>query len=336
MTADLIIGDVRDALDLLPESSVDFVLTSSPFFSLRSYLPSDHKSKFQEIGTEATPGAFIDTLLDVTEKLARVLAPHGSLAWELGDTYARSGGVGGDVGALPKSLCLIPESYRWSLVYGRNPFNGRETPRWRVRNNVRWFRPNPPVGALGDKFRLATSDMVIACKSGQRWFDLDAVRHTHIDPRPDGRSVTATVAGKPRQKVAISANPVGAPPLDTWIISTQPYSGSHYATWPEELCVKPILSMCPERVCRECGEPSRRAMVGWTDCGHDSWRPGVVLDPFAGSGTTLQVATRLGRDAIGIDLDERNHTLIHTRVGMFMGKITNLLTTEQKSATIGS
>jgi DNA modification methylase len=61
--------------------------------------------------------------------------------------------------------------------------------------------------------------------------------------------------------------------------------------------------------------------IGWTDCGHNDWRPGVVLDPFAGSGTTLQVATRLSRDAIGIDLDARNETLIRTRVGLFMGDV---------------
>jgi DNA modification methylase len=53
--------------------------------------------------------------------------------------------------------------------------------------------------------------------------------------------------------------------------------------------------------------------VGWSDCGHDSYRSGVVLDPFAGSGTTLAVADLHGRDAIGIDLDPANTALHEAR-----------------------
>lgn len=56
----------------------------------------------------------------------------------------------------------------------------------------------------------------------------------------------------------------------------------------------------------------------WTDCGHNAWRNGIVMDPFAGSGTTLAAAVGLGRDAIGIDLDERNVHLARERVGMFL------------------
>jgi hypothetical protein len=55
--------------------------------------------------------------------------------------------------------------------------------------------------------------------------------------------------------------------------------------------------------------------LGWTDCGHNNWRTGIELDPFAGSGTTLAVATGHGRDAIGIDLDSRNLELARDRVG---------------------
>jgi len=390
VTARYIVADVFDGLRSLPDNSVDLVFTSPPFLALRSYLPADHPDKAREIGSEPTPAAFIDTLLDVTEELARVLAPHGSLCVELGDTYAASGqsrfadnrgnpagmrdttfsgantvSGGGPGWPLDKSLCLIPESYRLALAYGRNPFNGRETEPWRLRNVVRWHRPNPPVGALGDKFRPSTSDVAVACKSAKRYFDLDAVRTPVKDHSAFPR--TGQTAPNGRQSTMPPYDPetsAGAPPLDTWVIPTEPYKGSHYATFPSDLVVKPVAAMCPERVCVVCGAPSRRIVgeadyvpsatyrggssfaeservgegvnqwvgengarasvvrqaptLGWTDCGHDSWRRGVVLDPFAGSGTTLAVATGHGRDAIGIDIDSRNADLALERVGMFL------------------
>jgi hypothetical protein len=58
--------------------------------------------------------------------------------------------------------------------------------------------------------------------------------------------------------------------------------------------------------------------LGWTDCGHDKYRRGIVLDPFVGSGTTLMAASELGRDSIGIDLDSRNLELARQRCGMFL------------------
>lgn len=401
MTARFMVGDSLDVLRSMPDGSVDLVLTSPPFLALRSYLPADHPDKAKEIGSEATPGEFLDVLLDHVVEWRRVLAPHGSICVELGDTYSGSGGAGGDYGPdgmrggqnkftgtaladrknkvlradgnrlqqgpgwpLAKSLCLIPELFRVALVYGFNPLTGRQTERWRARNVVRWCRPNPPVGALGDKFRPGTSDMVVACTSNNRFFDLDAVREPaspNTNPRtPKGVAQRdndcKTAPDGNRDTLAIQHLHATAPPLDWWKISTEPYKGSHYATWPTELLVRPILAMCPSRVCTTCGEPARRIVdaqgtgqnlrkpgspdddakqrgavsstavpdisgrvtVGWTDCGHDTWRAGVVLDPFAGSGTTLAVAVGHGRDAIGIDLDERNADLARQRVGMFL------------------
>src|SRR5690606_18844990 len=183
VTARFIVADVFDGLATLEDGSVDLVVTSPPFGWVRSYLPADHPDKAKEIGHEATPAEYIDTLLRVTAELPRVLAPHGSICVELGDTYAGSGGAGGDylpgglrdgqepfVGSskyarssgwpLAKSKILIPELYRVALAYGINPLTGQESPagRWRIRNVVTWCKPNPPVGALGDKWRPATSD----------------------------------------------------------------------------------------------------------------------------------------------------------------------------------
>lgn len=49
---------------------------------------------------------------------------------------------------------------------------------------------------------------------------------------------------------------------------------------------------------------AKRRSCGWSDCGCAApFIPGVVLDPFMGTGTTLDVANQMGRSAIGVDLD---------------------------------
>ena len=409
-SATLHIGDVRDVMATMADGSVDLILTSPPFLALRSYLPADHPDKAKEIGSEPTPAAFLDTLLELTAEWGRLITPHGSIAVELGDTYSGSGGSGGDYGEgglregqskfdgsarvnrggrggrasmvekatgghhmggkgwpLDKSACLIPQLYAIALSYGISPLTGEPSPagRWRVRNVVAWCRPNPPVGALGDKFRPATSYMTIATKARDRWFDLDAVRAVNNPERAAERNFHRpanqhTLFDDTDPSSFGSQNPAGAPPLDWWKVSTEAYPGSHYATWPRKLLDRPIQTMCPREVCTTCGEPRRRLTetqrtkdgqpipvedlairrgdqtgrtansggnwryatertdLGWTDCGHGTFRPGIVLDPFAGSGTTLAVATGHSRDAIGIDIDERNEHLVRERVGMFL------------------
>ncbi len=331
MTARFLVGDVFEQLATLEDGSVDLVLSSPPFLALRSYLPADHVDKGKEIGSESTPGEFLDTILDVVEECARVMTPHGSLVFEFGDTYHGARGYGSEYGnegaygersaerwrearvdksfakkddpdwPMSKSLCMIPESFAWALAYGRNPFTGRETEPWRVRNFCPWVRPNPPVGALGDKFRPGTSYLTVACKARDRWFDLDAVRVPYAENTiNNGKVMREGIAGNgpkskhdngghlPERKLTHA----GAPPLDWFNIPTQPYAGSHYATWPSKLVLPFVMSMCPPG--------------------------GTVLDPFAGSGTTLAVATGCGRNAIGIDLDSRNLELARARIGMFL------------------
>jgi hypothetical protein len=431
VTLSYVIADTRAHTATLADASVDLVFTSPPFLALRSYLPPDHPDKALEIGSEPNPAAFLDVLLELAAGWRRVLAPHGTLAVELGDTYSGSGGAGGDYAEgglrdgqpkfrqgtprwdgrpdgqvrtttsdpvdyptrsregwpLPKSLACIPDLFKVALVYGVNPLTGCPSPagRWRVRNDITWLRRNPPPGALGDKWRPASSRIITACTGGSRWFDLDAVRvpysegsHPRTAQGVDRKANTTKQApdGNRSNLDTIADIGEGAPPND-WhddadlasgviILSSQPYSGSHYATFPSVLPRKIIECMCPRRVCRVCGVPSERVTeaseeyaehlgkswadktdgrpkasgtdrnshaaqpagahitsaervtVGWTDCGHDDWRPGLVFDPFAGTGTTLAAAVDVGRDALGVDLDERNAELALERCGMFL------------------
>jgi len=74
-----------------------------------------------------------------------------------------------------------------------------------------------------------------------------------------------------------------------WAIPTKPFTGAHFAVYPEELCVTPIQAGCP--------------------------KGGIVLDPFLGSGTTAVVARKLGRKYIGIELNQKYITLAEKRLG---------------------
>ncbi len=54
--------------------------------------------------------------------------------------------------------------------------------------------------------------------------------------------------------------------------------------------------------------------LGWSDCGHDDYRPGVVFDPFAGSGTTGVAALRNHREFVGIELNPEYAKMAETRI----------------------
>ena len=122
-----------------------------------------------------------------------------------------------------------------------------------------------------------------------------------------------------------------------WKIPTQPFPEAHFAVYPEELVATPIKAGCPKEVCKKCGKarhPIFKAMqkqhsigatsgaylterdfkgdntvvntskkTGYTKCKCKAgFRPGIVLDPFMGAGTTAVVARQLHRDYLGIEL----------------------------------
>jgi site-specific DNA-methyltransferase (adenine-specific) len=114
---------------------------------------------------------------------------------------------------------------------------------------------------------------------------------------------------------------------DVWHLPTGRRRGSHFATFPDSLACRPILATAPRRVCMKCDRPWRRSRRAvrflegvpqarpFVPCGCDApTRPGLVLDPFVGSGTTCKVAAELGRDWLGIELSAEFAELARQRV----------------------
>lgn len=318
MNARYIVGDVLEVLEVLEPGSVDCIVTSPPYLKQRRY--GDGAS---EIGQEATPADFLDALLDVMDACYRVLADDGTFWVNLGDKHAGSGGAGGDynegglragqprygaVRAAPgwpanQSVCWLPELFGASLSYGRNLLNGTDHQQWITRPGAVWWKPRPMPGSSGRKFKTATELIVYGGKRQEHYWNITPLLEPLADA-PGNKYVRRMVDADREMRVQgdTTANAFtadydptesdGKVPHNVWVIDTVQYPGAHFAVFPPELVVKPITVGC---------------------------RPGgTVLDPFAGSGTTLAVATGHGLDCIGIDLYDANADLARERVGMFL------------------
>jgi len=77
----------------LPNQSVQCVITSPPYWALRSYLDADDPNKRHELGSEPTPAAYVANIVRVMRECWRVLRDDGTLWLNLGDSYARDGGA---------------------------------------------------------------------------------------------------------------------------------------------------------------------------------------------------------------------------------------------------
>jgi SAM-dependent methyltransferase len=348
-----------DALRLpLADDSVDLIVTSPPYFALRSYRDDDEHYDGQ-IGSEATPQEFLEALWAATAEMVRVVKPSGSIFVNLGDKYAGSGGhnnagVGGtgrgpstytkaSGHARPKSLMGLPES---------------TTDRVR-RSHEQWFH-----------FTLEP-----------HYFSaIDEIREPHSDSAPTLYSQPSTRRGLGKDDGDLNnwgkekweprpPNPLGKLPGSVWSIPSEPLQVpdhlgvDHFAAFPQEWPRRLILGWCPAEVCTACGQgrapvvekelhqtqvengrPKTATLAvpehgvnregGWDRAGYPHCTttatitgyacacpdttapstPGVVLDPFAGTGTVPMVARALGRTGIGVDLSADYLRLANWRV----------------------
>jgi hypothetical protein len=96
----LLRGDARTLP--LADESVDLVVTSPPYFGLRSYQDGGEHYAGQ-VGAEASPREFVDALIDCTREMVRVLKPSGSIFVNLGDGTTAARAHPGKTGVVPKN-----------------------------------------------------------------------------------------------------------------------------------------------------------------------------------------------------------------------------------------
>ncbi len=323
-TGQILIGDARQRLKELPEASIDCVITSPPYFALRDY---GHDG---QLGLEANVDGWVTNLADVCDEIARVLKPTGSLFLNVGDGYSNHVRQG----AAFKSLLLGPQ--RLAIELARRG--------WIIRNQVIWAKKNAMPSSVTDRFSNANEVLLFCVRSRFYHFDLDVIREPHLTPKqprrpksldyqylpkhavPEGAQVDLNMGLSSLKARGLVGHALGKNPSDVWQLPTAAYHGAHFATFPPALVEKPLLATCPERVCEACGVPWKRkpvdrsqqpprlgALVPRCECNADH-PPGVVLDPFLGSGTTALAAEKHGRRWIGIELNPEYAELAEARL----------------------
>jgi DNA modification methylase len=306
-----------DALNLpIPDNTVDLVVTSPPYFGLRSYQDGGEHYDGQ-IGAEATPAEFVAALVAATAEMLRVVKPSGSIWVNLGDKYSGSrmdGSSGNGTGRLANGAHYNAYSQNKD---GQGRAATTDVPRksligvpWRyalacidelgliLRAEVIWSKPNGLPESVTDRVRRSHETWFHFTPSPRYYANVDEIREPHmavsLARAGRARDTPLDVPGQTAQRRAeTTPNPLGKLPGSVWTIPTQPL------TVPDHLGIDHFAAFPMEW--------PRRIIKGWSPPG------GTVLDPFGGTGTVALIADTLGRDAIHIDLSADYCRLAHWR-----------------------
>jgi DNA modification methylase len=312
-----ILGDALKILASLPAGCIDCCMTSPPYWGQRAYSGGG-------VGLEETYVKYIENLLAIFAEVKRLLKRTGSFWLNIGDTYQRKNLIGipwrTSLAMTDRQGWLLRNSVIWNKVKG-GPDNATDKLR-NVHENIfhfvksdRYFYDADAIRSKPGQAKVINGSVVSATGvSGVRYrrqIELSTalnedekraaflalekiLNDVRLGELSDFRMIirgqqrtthsnSEQVSGRARELAErgfyfLRYHPNGAKPGDVWDILPEDTQKRklHYAPYPEDLCRIPILATCPEG--------------------------GIVLDPFAGTGTTNIVAFWLGRKSVGIEL----------------------------------
>lgn len=308
-------GGALDTLRRLPDQIIQTCVTSPPYWRLRDY---GHP---EQLGMETTLTEYIFKVVKIFREIKRLLKNDGTLWLNMGDSYATGGRGGGGAfmdkrktGAWKKQSKATgwksaPEGLKHKDLVGipwRVAF-ALQADGWYLRKDIIWSKPNALPESVRDRPTTAHEYIFLMSKKSKYYYDVDAIRepvtgnaHSRgngVNPKADkgvGWGYTGSPGRdkKPRTKTSkdkwwkVKQNPSFSAAVkdlvdvrnkrSVWTVPTKPFLDAHFSTFPPDL-IKPCI------------------LAGSA--------PGdVVLDPFVGSGTTVEVAKEFNRKAIGVEL----------------------------------
>ena len=288
----IIVGNCLDVLKTLEEQSVHTCITSPPYWGLRDY------GKDDQLGLESTPEEYVENMVQVFREVRRVLRDDGTLWLNLGDSYAHSLRQSGKehagkltrgskgtivsgykplpIGLKEKDLVGIP----WRVAFAL------QADGWYLRQDIIWHKPNPMPESVTDRCTKSHEYIFLLTKNKKYYYDHEAIK--------EPASCAGQSRGGSTNRYEQNESGMDNKEYDkrnkrtVWTVTTKPFKGAHFAVFPEKLIKPCVLAGCP--------------------------KGGVVLDPFAGAGTTGLVAKRCGCDFVGVELNPEYADMAKTRI----------------------
>lgn len=228
-----------------------------------------------QIGLEEHPSEFVDKLVETFAGCQPVLAKNGSLWVNIGDTYWSG-----------KGEHKSGEAKQNARRFGIRPQDRKGDGKWCVPKQLLLI-PHRMAIAMQDDGWIVRNDNVWLKPNPipDQVRDRCSISHEYVFHFVKERwyYFDKNSVGRPTESGSV------LPPLDTWEVKpSQGLQNGHKARFSEELLRIPILTTTPAR--------------------------GVVLDPFAGSGTSLIFARKHGFRCIGIDIKKEFCELMRDRL----------------------
>lgn len=282
-------GDSLEVLKTIESDSIDCMVTSPPYWSLRKY------GEEEELGIQETPEDYIDRLLSIMDEVKRVLKPRGTCWINIADTvYA------GRKGGNRKCMAQIPARFSLEMV----------TRGWILRNEIIWAKPACVPNSSTDRFTSDYEKVFFFTKDENYYFNLlkEPISEASLKQADHDHGMTKSqhygglnhVKQNNWYKKIKEIHGRGEVPMRTmrcvWTISYKSCHLDHTAVFPPDLPLRCIQAGCPEG--------------------------GTVLDVFMGSGTTAEVSELLKCKWIGIELYEKNCDTIMERMKHYIAQKT--------------
>jgi len=286
--------------------------------------------KDSQLGLEETPEEFVENLVNVFKEVKRVLRDDGTVWLNLGDTYSShkdckstaqslAKGTQAEVahvidkgrsvsrntkklkqaGLKNKDLIGIP----WRVALAL------QADGWYLRQDIIWHKPNPMPESVKDRCTKAHEYIFLLSKKPKYYYDHEAIKEDAKYPQgPNSPESIKKGKGEFGMDTRGGLSKIGAlakkNKRSVWTVTTKPFKGAHFATFPKDLIEPCVLAGCPEG--------------------------GTVLDPFGGSGTTGIVAAQHNRNAVLLELNQEYIDLAKQRINKELGMMANLKCEKEK------